>query len=135
MSKRSIDDIAGGAADSTVEDALKDNDATLTDEQLDALLPSDGFEVVVKPSGDEKQKLLAGVKVPNDPLKMTADEVEAFFVAVFGEGDPFDKMYTLDIAELEDLQGLADDINSGAESADAQKAGLKWSTQIAAFIA
>ena len=114
----------------------------LTDEQLDMLLPSDGYEVVAASAADRSNSSTStdaqqhGTALPQDPLTFTVAQVEEYFVSRLGPAeDAFDRMRTMSIPELEDLQGVADDISSGGAGADSQRAGLAWSTKISTFIA
>jgi hypothetical protein len=145
--KRPIGDIAGGTAESVQAALGSDSTSTLTDEQLDLVLPSDGYSVLCAPGPTKtkrKTKSAHGVLYPGEPQHLSADEVEAFFVRgdsnLFGgfgdrNGDTFLRMQEMTIPMLEELQGFADDVSAGATSADAQKVGLDWSTEISRFIA
>ena len=112
----------------TVAAALASADAVQpSDDQLDLLLPSEGYEVVPPPSHP--------LTITN-PTRMSAAEVDAFFIARVG---PFDKAYDvmckMQLEELEDLQGFADDVRAGGVDDDAQQKGLAWSTLISRIIA
>eukprot|EP00325_Prymnesiales_sp_UTEX-LB-985_P022368 CAMPEP_0174732920 /NCGR_PEP_ID=MMETSP1094-20130205/60297_1 /TAXON_ID=156173 /ORGANISM="Chrysochromulina brevifilum, Strain UTEX LB 985" /LENGTH=120 /DNA_ID=CAMNT_0015935497 /DNA_START=162 /DNA_END=524 /DNA_ORIENTATION=+ len=120
--------MSGGTAE-TVAAALTSTNVTQlpTDEQLDLLLPSDGFEVVAPPST---------TPVNSDPLKMSAAEVDLFFIARVGPFDQaYDVMCKMQLDELEDLQGIADNIRAGGLDDGAQQRGLSWSTLISRIVA
>mmetsp|Transcript_70619 Transcript_70619/g.139973 ORF Transcript_70619/g.139973 Transcript_70619/m.139973 type:complete len:131 (-) Transcript_70619:391-783(-) len=126
--KRAVGFMSGGTAE-TVAAALTSTNVTQlpTDEQLDLLLPSDGFEVVAPPST---------TPVNSDPLKMSAAEVDLFFIARVGPFDQaYDVMCKMQLDELEDLQGIADNIRAGGLDDGAQQRGLSWSTLISRIVA
>ena len=163
--KRPISDIAGGTAESVHAALCSDATASVTDEQLDLVLPCQGYKLLDKPGPTEgqqesldsvqiqgeqqskqqsKQHSAHGVIFPGHPQNLSADEVEAFFVhgdgkhfGGFGDrnSDTFLRMQELSIPTLEEIQGFADDVSAGATSREAQMAGLKWSTEISRFIA
>ena len=94
--KRPVDEISGGTSE-TAAAALASPTAQPTDEQLDLLLPSEGFEVVPPPTTQP-------LSVTN-PVKMSAADVDAFFIARLGPFDQaYDVMCKMQIDELEDLQ-------------------------------
>ena len=67
---------------------------------------------------------------------MSADEVQAYFTARLGPPEKaFDMMMKLDLDELEEIQGIADDVRAGGLDDAAQQRGLEWSTLISTFIA
>ena len=136
-------------------DALESH-STLTDEQLDKLLPSDGFEIVAPPAGGGSGGTDSGGSGGGDngsgggggsgsgggnesspePVFMSAEQVHAYFVAAIGPPEEaFEKMRKMKIADLEDLQAVADEIAAAGASAEAQHAGLEWSTRISTVIA
>jgi len=125
--KRPVDEISGGTSE-TAAAALASPTAQPTDEQLDLLLPSEGFEVVPPPTTQP-------LSVTN-PVKMSAADVDAFFIARLGPFDQaYDVMCKMQIDELEDLQGIADDVRAGGVDDAAQQKGLDWSTLISRVIA
>jgi len=70
------------------------------------------------------------------PLQMNAAEVEDFFRARLGPPETSHKlMQDMSIEDLEDLQGIADDVSKGGNGKEAQLKGLEWSTLIGRFIA
>ena len=126
MLKRPSESISGGTSESVAAALASESDVPqLTDEQLDLVLPTEGFEVVAPPSSQAKE-----------PIKMSADEVEAFFSARLGPADEaYDKMCKMDMGELEQLQGIADDVFRAGLDDAAQQKGLDWSTLISTVIA
>ena len=128
MAKRPADSVSGGTFD-TVAAALASSDSDApapTDEQLDLLLPSDGFQVLALPASTQAK----------EPIQMTADEVHAFFTSRIGAPDEaYDAMCNMDLNDLEELQGIADDIFRAGVDDAAQQKGLDWSTLISTVIA
>ena len=124
--KRSAESISGGNSE-TVAAALASTTATQpTDEQLDLMLPTDGFEVVAPPPKASS----------SSPLQMSAAEVDAFFTSKLGNFDQaYDNMCKMPLEELEDIQGIADDIRAAGLDNAAQQKGLDWSTLISQVIA
>ena len=127
MAKRSSDAVDGAAV-------LASNDA-VSDTQLDDILPKDGFEIVAPPS-QQPPPQQQQPPPQKSPTAMTAAEVEAYFVAQLGtREEAFDVMRTKSIDELEDIQGVADDVRAGGLDDAAQQVGLDWSTLISTYIA
>jgi hypothetical protein len=123
--KRTADAISGGTSETV--DALLTSTAAAqpTDDQLDLVLPTEGFEVAAPPT----QKT-------TNPLQMSAAEVDAYFVARLGPFDQaYDAMCKMKLDELEDLQGIADDIRAAGLDDGAQQKGLDWSTLISRVVA
>ena len=70
---------------------------------------------------------------------MTASEVNAFFADVFGgpreSTEAYDRMIKFSLDDLENYQGLADEVSAGGSDEAARKAGLDWSTLMSTVIA
>eukprot|EP00966_Prymnesium_polylepis_P015998 369268-Prymnesium_polylepis.1 len=67
---------------------------------------------------------------------MSAEQVERMFRENLGPPEEcFERMCKMDLGELEELQGMADDINAGGSTPEAQKCGLDWSVRIGRVIA
>ena len=88
------------------------------------MLPTEGFEVIARQPAS------------SDPVKMSAAEVDAFFIARVGPYEKaYDVMCKMKLDELEELQGIADDIRAAGFDDAAQHRGLDWSTLISQIIA
>mmetsp|Transcript_1676 Transcript_1676/g.3837 ORF Transcript_1676/g.3837 Transcript_1676/m.3837 type:complete len:130 (-) Transcript_1676:181-570(-) len=125
--KRSVDSISGGTAETVAAALASADEQQPTDEQLDLLLPTEGFEVIPPPSIQPAS---------SDPLKLSAAEVDSFFIARVGPfAQAYDVMCKMQLDELESLQGIADDIRTGGLDDAAQHRGLDWSTLISQIIA
>ena len=122
-SKRPAADISGGTSEHVTAALASTAAASFTDDQLDLVLPTDGFEVVPPPT-------------TTNPLQMSAAEVDAFFVARLGPFEAaYDVMCKMPLDELEDLQGIADDVRAGGLDEAAQQKGLDWTTLMSRVIA
>jgi hypothetical protein len=142
--KRSIEVVSDGTAD-TVEAALGSVECvTLTDDQLDLVLPTAGFDVILPMPGQapagpcasnvDEARALDGDAVRQE--RMSAGEVREFFVRQIATPDrAMERMRGMSLAELELLQGIADQISVGGATDGSQKAALEWSVRIGNFIA
>ena len=134
--------MAKRAAEATPEDvaaalAAQDGVSQPSNEQLDLLLPSEGFEILSPPPPSAAAAPPAAPPEPTSLLGMSANEIDAFFITKFGasEDAQFDAMCKTELDELERLQGLADDARAAGVDDEAQGRGLYWSTAISRVVA
>jgi len=119
--------VSGGTSEAVAAALASTAAVQPTDEQLDLVLPNDGFEVVQRPAQPASS---------SNPLQMSAAKVDAFFIARLGTFDEaYDVMCKMPLEDLEDLQGTADDIWKGGLDDGAQQKGLEWSTLMSRVIA
>ena len=137
--KRTADEASGGTADA-VRSALGSMEKMeLTDEQLDLVLPMEGFEIVAPASGQQQPQSTPAITretVLQRQKDLSAQEVHAYFNSELGAFDSaFTQLQKMSIEEVEALQGIAEQISVGAGSEEAQQAGFEWSVKIGSFIA
>ena len=138
--KRGVADV--GTNDS-VEAALASSSGpvTLTNDELDLVLPSQGFDVLQPPASGPSVAPRAPLvsELENNPelqRQLSPEDVHAFFACNIAPPDAaFDRMRSMNLDELETLQGIADQISVGKASEESQKAAFEWSVRIGNFIA
>ena len=90
-----------------------------------------------RPSGSDAAEANGAAGGRAGLLTASASEVHSYFASRLGptEEAAFEAMCQMDIDDLEELQGEADNVWKGGRDDEAQQAGLDWSTRISRYIA